>query len=174
MTTAAASSIGGSDERVGPPVAGQARDRRGREVDTGDVERAHRARAGEAREEQCRAPDRPYDERLQETTFGIAADDAECEEHREHDAEEERGEHREPDHERPRKGTRVKLREVVRGRDVRDVLEHVVVREPEQEEERNRQQQYDREHLAAQCLAHRVPDDHRHLAHDVSPATASR
>ena len=71
----------------------------GASVDGGDVDDADCGGAEEPREEQLRAADRPYQERLQEPALRVAAHDAEREKHREDDAEEERCEHRETEQE---------------------------------------------------------------------------
>ena len=115
----------------------------------------------------------PRDERLQQPAFRVAGDSTEREEDGEHDAEEQRREHGQPDEERARERARVDVH-VGRRRDGREISEDVVVREPEEEEEGDREDDDDGEHLAANGLAEAVADDDAHGAHDVSPPTASR
>ena len=117
---------------VRPPVAGQPRDHHRGEVDDEDVRDADARGAEEAREQQRRASDGAHDERLQQAALRVAGDDADRQEHREDDAEEERREHREPDQERARERSRVDV-DVARRRDLRQLVEDVVVREPEEE-----------------------------------------
>ena len=161
----------GRDDVVGPPVAGQAGDQHRRGVDDSHVRRADRDRAEPAREQQRRAADRPDDERLQQSSLGVAADDAKREKDREHRPEEERPESREAEHGRTDEGARVHAR----GRaDVAEVLVEEVHAEPEERQEGDRQDQHDAEDLAAQGLAQAVAGDRQDGGHDVSPPTASR
>ena len=163
----------GPHDLVGPPVARHARDRQRDEVDAEHVDDADRARAEEPGEQQRRAADRPNDERLQQAALRICRHDAEREEHGEHDAEEHRREHREADEERAGERARVDV-DVLRRRDRRQLAEHVVVREPEEEQEGGRQHEDDGEHLPAHRLAEAVLDDDGDGAQSVSPPTASR
>ena len=55
-----------------------------------------------------------------------------------------------------------------------EIPERVVVSEPEEDEERDRQHEDDEEHTAAKALAEGVADDDRHRLHPVSPSTAAR
>jgi len=145
----------GRDDVVGPPVAGQAGDQHRRGVD----------------EQQRRAADRPDDERLQQSSLGVAADDAKREKDREHRPEEERPEHRQPEDGRPDEGARV---DADRRANVAEVPVEKVHAEPEERQEANRQDQHDAEDLAAQGLAQAVAGDRQDGGHDVSPPTASR
>ena len=161
------------EDPVGPPVAGETGDREAREVDAEDVGDADETGAEEAREEQRRAPDRTHHERLQQPALRVARDDAHRQEHREHDAEEERREHRQAHQERARERARVDGH-VGRGRDAREVAEHEVVRNPEQEQEERRQHEDDEEDLPPNGLAEAVPGNDGDRAQSVSPPTASR
>ena len=131
------------------------------------------AAPSEARQEQCSATDGPYDERLEQPALRIGRHDAEREEHREHDAQEQRREHREADEEGAGEGARIDVH-VCGRRDRRQLAEHVVVREPEEEQEHHGQHEHDREHLAAHRLAKAVLDDDADGSQSVSPPTASR
>ena len=73
ITTPPASSMPGPDDHVGPEVPGQPDDRDRGEVDREHVPDADERRAGEARDEQRRAPDRPHDERLEQPALGVPA-----------------------------------------------------------------------------------------------------
>ena len=154
-------------------MPGQPDDADGEEIDREYVSDADERRAGEAREEQRRASDRPDDERLEQPPLGVPGDDAEGQEDGEDDAEEQRREHREPDQKRPREGAGVDL-DVLRRLNVREVGEDVVVREPEENEERDREHEHDREHPPPHRLAEPVPGDNHDVVHVVSPPTTSR
>ena len=158
---------------VGPPVPGEAGDHQSGEVDREHVRHADEGGAEEAREQQRRATDGTDDERLQQPPLGVARDHPHREEHREHDAEEERREHRQAHQERARERARVDGH-VRRRRDAREVAEHEVVRDPEQEQEERRQHEDDEEHLPPNRLAEAVPGDDHDRAQSVSPPTASR
>ena len=143
------------------------------EVDPQHVHTRDGGGAEPAGEQQRRAPDRPHDERLEEAALRVAAHHAEREEDGEHDPEEERREHRQAEQEgageRPRVDVHVGGR-----RDLVELVEDVVVREPEEEEEEQGQEEDDGEHLPPHRLAEAVLDDHADAAQDVSPPTASR
>ena len=111
------------------------------------------------------------DQRLEQAALGVPSHHAEREEDREHDAQEQRCEHRQPEHEGSGERPRV---DSGRRPDVLDVAEDVVVGEPVEAEETERQKQHDGEHLAPQRLAQAVADDREDCAHEVSPPTASR
>ena len=158
---------------VRPPVAGEPRDHHRGEVDEQHVRDADARGAEEAGQQQRRASDGAHDERLQQAALRVAGHDADRQEHRQHDAEEERREHREPDQECARERSGVDVH-VARRRDLRQLVEHVVVREPEEEQEGGGQQDDDGEHLAPHGFAEPVLDDDGDRAQSVSPPTASR
>ena len=154
-------------------MPGEAGDRHRREVDGQHIRDAHACSAEEASEQERRTADRPYDEGLQQATFRVARHDAERQEHRQHDTEEQRREEREPEQECAREGARVDVH-VLGRRDLRQLREDVMVREPEQEEEHHREQHDDGEHPAPDGLTEAVLDDDGDGAQSVSPPTASR
>ncbi len=77
-------------------------DHDGDDVDDEDVDGTDAGGGEEAREQHAAPTDRPDDERLQEPALGVAGHGSERQEDGQHDAEEERREHRHPDHERAR------------------------------------------------------------------------
>ena len=87
-----------------------------------------RRRRAKRRDENASAADRPHDERLQQPALGVAAHRAERQEHGEHDAQEERPEHRQP--EQRRAGERRRVDPPPAGRDVRDVVERMSAPSP--------------------------------------------
>jgi len=135
-----------------------------REVEDQNVRRAHGGSAEKTRDEQRRASDRPHDERLQERALRIPAHDPEREEDGQDDAEEQRAEHRHAEQERACERPRV---DSLGRNDVVDVMERITGADPVEDEEGNRQQAHDEEHLATQRLAQSVAGDRPHRRHDV-------
>jgi hypothetical protein len=158
---------------IGPPVHGHAGDDDGGEIDHDHIRNRHSNGPKESRDEERRAADRPHDDRLEQAALRVAAHSPERQEHGEHDAEEHRREEREPGQERGCKRARVDGH-VGRHGQLPELAVHVVVRDPEEHEEDDRQDQHDREHAPTQRFTQHVADDDRHGAHDVSPPTASR
>ena len=106
-----------------------------------------------------------------EAALGVAAHDAQRQEDREHNAEEECPEHREPEHCCADQGARIDARR--RRADVGEMVEEIPRAEPEEGEERGREHDHDREHAPPERLAQAVACDDEDRAHSVSP-TASR
>jgi len=158
------------DDPVRPPGALEAGHEHAGEVEDQNIRCADRGSAEKSSDEQRRAPDRPDDERLQQCALRVAAHDAEREKDRQHDPEEERAEHRHAEQECTGEGARI---DALRWNDVVDVMERVARADPVEDEEGERQQAHDEEHLAAQRLAQPVAGDRPHSRHDVSPPTAS-
>ena len=154
-------------------MSGEPGDQHRREVDGEHVGDAHARGTEEAREQEGRPADGAHDERLQEPAFCVAGDDADRQEDGEHDAEEEGREEREAEHEGARERAGVDV-DVGRRRDLVELPEDVVVREPEEKEEDDREQDDHREHLAAHRFSEAVLDDDGDRAQSVSPPTASR
>ena len=145
--------------RSGPRLPGELHDREHGAVQDQDVHRAHGGGAGEAAEQQLRAPERPHHQRLQQPSIGIAADRAERQEHGEHRAEEQRREHAQPDERDRHEPARVE-RPGVRARAERvDRVERLERREREQRQEQHAQHEHDEEHAPAHALLEHVPRD---------------
>ena len=82
---------------IGPPIAGQAGDQERRQVDGEDVGGGEESGPREPRAEQGPATQRPDHEGLEKTRLGVAPRHAERQEHRQHGAEEQGREHRQPE-----------------------------------------------------------------------------
>src|SRR6185312_12095062 len=155
------------------PVARHVDDLQSDPVDAEHVDDADDGGAEEAGKEQRRAADRTHNELLEQAPFRVPRDDAEREEDSEDDAEKERREHREPEQEGAGEGARVDV-DVRRRLDRREACEDVVRGEPEEDEERCRQQHDDRKHLPPHRLAEAVAHDRQNDAQETSSPTASR
>jgi hypothetical protein len=123
-------------------------------------------------------PHRPHDDRLQQAALGIAAHGAESEEDREHGAEEEGREHRQPEDRRPGKSLRVEDVIFAAG-EFACVAEDEVRADGVERQEGGGQSEDGDEDAPANALPHRERDHgHRRAQrrgrHPVSPPTASR
>ena len=155
---------------VRPPAADQARGHRLDREEDGDVERTDPCGGEKAREQERAAADRADDERLEQSTLGVAAHDAERQEDRQHGAEEERREHRQAEDGRPGDDGRVEP-ELVRRNEPGRVPERAPDADPVQGQEGDREQQHDQKDLAPHALPQRVARDDGDVAHH---STASR
>ena len=159
ITTAKASSAPARTALSGhqPPI--RPVDHRLDREEHGDVQRADSGCGQEAREQERAAADRAHDERLEQPALGIAAHDAERQEDRQHGAEEERREHREPEDGCAGDHGRVEP-ELVRRDESGRVPERPPDADPVQGEEGRRQEQHDQEDLAPHALPQGVAGDY--------------
>ena len=118
-------------------------------------------------------PSGPDDQRLEEPSLGIAADDTEREERRQDDPEKERREHREAEDRRPGQRLRVDADLARLGGEALRLTECPVSAEAVEGQESGSQDQDNDEDAASHRLAKRIPDDDPEVPHSVSP-TASR
>jgi hypothetical protein len=170
-STAATSRSPAPTTFVRPPVALQAGDdNRAREAG-GDVGRADAGRRQEAPEQVVRAAQRTHDERLQEPALGVPARGAQREEDGQHDAQEQRPEHRHPQDRRA--GQARGVQPDVVAAEVGDVLEELRAAPPVQPAEEQGEPEHDREHPAPQALAHRLARDEEGRAQEEPPSAAA-
>ena len=160
----------GRDGVVGPPPAGGGGDQQRRRVHGRHVGAAHAGRGGEAPREQRAAPERAHHERLQEAALGVAAHGAQGEEHRKHAAQEQRGEHRQPEQRRSGQDLVVHRRLAA---DLADRVEGGLGADGIERQEAECEDEHDHEHAPASRLAQGVEGDRPGAAH-VAPSTASR
>ncbi len=164
----------GADGVGRPPVADHARHHDAARVDDQDVHAGYRRGGEEAARQILAAAERPHDERLQQPALGVAAHRPDREEDGEHDAEEQRPEHREAEDRRARERARVEPELVAA--EVVHVLEQLARAPRVEHAEREREADHHGEDPAPERLAERVAGDDEDVAHAAvrsSPADSS-
>jgi hypothetical protein len=143
---------------IGRPIAERERQRERDRVDDDHVGAGRDRRPRPARDEHRPAPERTDDEGLQQAGLGVASDDPDREEDRQHGAEEQGREHRQAEERRAHQDLLVDELAPDQAL-VLDLVEGEGDPEPVEDPEQHRQRADHREHPPAQALGEGEADD---------------